>query len=241
MLFDLTPALVPPLHTPPSTHLWCHTSQAGCLHQGHPEPRARWAKGSLNCDCQGHLWSVRVNSVFWKPVSSVVMCLGWGLGVLSLPQSHNLLTRGEAESRGPSRDCLAPGHLICLHDSSPEACLLPHQVRGSGPLEALRKRPSSEISLGPLPCPWWEENLGPPSGRTQLRVGSKFLYCTSSAWSLVKFQEPCQLNSLLTLELVILQERKVEAAPGSLSLISVALPVKWGKQTHQQTTRACCP
>lgn len=72
-------------------------------------------------------------------------------------------------------------------------------------------------------------------------MGSKFLHRTSSAWSLVTFQEPCQLNSLLTLESVILQERKVGAAPGSLSLVSVALPVKWDKQIHQQTARACCP
>lgn len=38
-----------------STHFWCHTSQVGCPGQGSPELGVLWAKGPLNCDCQGHL------------------------------------------------------------------------------------------------------------------------------------------------------------------------------------------
>lgn len=63
MIFDLATALVP-LHSPPSTCLWCHTTQAGCPGQGSPQLAVHWAKGPLNCDCQGHLWSVRVNVCF---------------------------------------------------------------------------------------------------------------------------------------------------------------------------------
>lgn len=92
------------------------------------------------------------------------------------------------------------------------------------------------MGLRSAPSGHWEEGLGPR--KKQLSGKEIPPPHITSQWFRVKFQGLCQLNSLLTLELVTLQESKAGRSGAGPRLAFSELgssPVKWEKPTHQQT------